>query len=258
MSFNERLEIDIDEYDKTKQQLLNNGSKLWERTFGSRVILYADKEFVGTLIPENNLLLPKLTSKQFYSFLGQFSKNLYQQIKASDKLLDLNIDFDDVSRDKNHEMWSKVKSRTLFYNVDLSSAYWQIAHKLGYISTKFFDKYMFLDEYKEAKRYCISFLARDNQMKYYDGREIDIITCDTSCLYQIYENIRHQLYQYIKEVYSLTTEWIEFNIDGVNILQKDLNLITQKFDELGLIYKVNECVKIDKHEYFHKGQIRKF
>ena len=114
------------------------------------------------------------------------------------------------------------------------------------------------DDYKEAKRYCISFLARDNQMKYYDGRKIDIVTCDTSCLYQIYENIRHELYRCIKEVYSNTTDWIEFNIDGINVLEKDLNLICDKFKELGLSYKINECVKIDKQEYFHKGQIRKF
>jgi hypothetical protein len=258
MSFNTRLDIDVNEYTKTKEQLLNNGSILWERTFGSRTILYADREFIGTVAPDNNLLLSKIDSKQFYSFLGQFSKNLYSQIKKNDSLLSLSIDFEDVSRDKNQRVWSKIKSRTVFYNVDLSSAYWQIAFKLGYISKKFFDKYMINDDYKEAKRYCISFLARDNQMKYYDGREIDIVTCDTSCLYQIYENIRYELYRCIKEVYSNTTEWIEFNIDGINVLQKDLNIICDKFKELGLSYKINECVKIDKQEYFHKGQIRKF
>lgn len=258
MSFNSRLEIDVNHYDQTKNQLLSNGSKLWERTYGSRIILYADREFIGTIAPENNLSLSKITSQQFYSFLGQFSKNLYSQIKLNDSLLNLEIDFDDVSRDKNLDVWSKMKSRTIFYNIDLSSAYWQIAHKLGYISTKFFEKYMYNDDYKEAKRYCISFLARDNEMKYFDGREINHIKCDNSCLYQIYENIRYELYRCIKEIYSITTEWIEFNIDGINILKKDLKSICAKFDELGFIYKVNECVKIDKHEYFHKGQIRKF
>ena len=36
------------------------------------------------------------------------------------------------------------------------------------------------------------------------------------------------------------------------------NEIKSKFDEIGLIYKVNECFKIDNKSYFLKNTIRKF
>ena len=258
MSYNSKLEILPEHYHDTKQSILRNGSLLWEQTHGNRINIYADKELAGVMSPNNYLQLTGISSKQFYSFLGNFTRNLYGQIKNNTDLLGLVIEFDGVSRDKNYESWDKLKSRTIFYNVDLKSAYWQIAHKLGYISTKFFLNYIDKDEYKEAKRYCISFLARDNEMKYYDGREIDVVTCNTDCLFQIYENIRYELYKCIAEAMSVTENWVEYNIDGITVVKKDLQKICKELDKMNLLYKVNECVKIDKEEFVIKGNIRKF
>lgn len=258
--FNKGLEIDDEHYESTKQVLINNGSKVQEHIMGSRRTLLADNEICGYSKVNYNLQMSKdLSSNKFHAFLGSFSKSLYSQIKKNNSLLNLKIEFDGVSRDKNYSAYKKLKQKEIFYNVDLSSAYWQIAYRLGYISEKLFDAYIFRDEYKQAKRYCVSFLARQNEMNYYDGREISTVICDTSCLYQIYENIRHELYRLIAEVKEVTkNNWIEYNIDGITIPKKQLEKVCDKFNELNLIYKINECVKLDNFEYIYNTKIRKF
>jgi hypothetical protein len=259
MQFRKSLEIDEPNYLNTIQVLIENGSKVSEHRSGSRRTIYADSHVCGYSQTEYNLpLSPELKPSQFYAFLGVFKKSLYNQFRLNENLWNLKIDFNGVSRDKNHVSWLKLKNRTVFYNIDLSSAYWQMAFRLGYISKKTFNSYMYRDEYKEAKRYCVSFLARENEMKYFDGREIDCVECDVSAFYQVYDNIRHELYNCIGTLTKLTDNWIEYNIDGISVSSKDKDAVCKCLEEMNLIYKVNECIKIDKHEYFQKGQIRKF
>ena len=133
-----------------------------------------------------------------------------------------------------------------------------MAHKLGYISDRLFHNYIHRDEFKEAKRYCVSFLARENEMVYYDNREIDRIICDTRVLKQIYENIRHELYNTIEKLKNLAPNWINYNIDGISVKKSEMLPICNFLDENKIIYKVNECIKIDNIEYYFKGKIRKF
>ena len=258
--FKKSLEIDDEHYESTKKVLINNGSKVSEHVMGSRKTLLADNQVCGYSKVDYNLQISKdLPSNKFHSFLGSFSKSLYNQIRKNDSLLDLKIEFEDISRDKNYKAYKKLKQREEFYNVDLSSAYWQIAYRLGYISKKLFDAYMFRDEYKQAKRYCISFLARENEMNYYDGREIQTVKCDTSCLYQIYENVRHELYRVISEVRQVTkNNWIEYNIDGITVPSKELDNVCKKFNEIDLFFKINTCIKLDNFEYIYNTKIKKF
>lgn len=253
------LEIEPDFYEPTKTTLINNGSKVSEQNYGSRKILYGNNQVCGYAKMDHYLSFSEeLDPKKFYVFLAAFKRSLYNQFKKNPNLLSLKIDFDQDSRSKNLKSWSKIKNKSKFYNIDISSAYWQMAHKLGYISDSIFCKYLDLDEFKEAKRYCISFLARENYMVYYDQREIDTIYCDISCMYQVYENIRNQLYLIVHEVKNCTKNWIEYNIDAVSVTENDLDIICKKFESLKIKYKVNECIKIDSNEYFMKGKIRKF
>jgi|688.fasta_scaffold619034_2 hypothetical protein len=259
MLLRKTLEIDIDFYEKTKNVLINNGSKVSEHTLGSRKTLFSDHEICGFYSSDNSLPLSQnLDSKKFFAFLGIFNKCLYSQIKNNDSLLSLNIDFHGCARAKNKASWLSLKNKEIFYNLDLSSAYWQMAYKLGYINEKLFLQYIENDDYKQAKRYCVSFLARENHMRYFDGRPINEITCDTSCLNTVYMNIRHELYNTIDNIKNQVENWIEYNIDGISVMSKDLDFTKEILDQFGLRYKVNECFKIDKHEYYFKGKIRKF
>lgn len=259
MNFRKSLEIENKHYESTKQVLIDNGLTVSEQKHGSRKILYGNREICG--YSEIDYYLPlsdKISGRQFNSFLGTFTKSLYNQLRKNPILFDLKIEFDGLSRDKNQKTWKKIKQKEIFYNIDLSSAYWQMAYKLNYISSKMFFNYIDKDEYKQAKRYCISFLARENTMLYYDNREIKEITCDISILEQVYRNIRNELYNTIDLLKSLTTDWLDYNIDGISVKEKDVQLITDKLEQLNLKYKINECIKIDASDYYQKGKIRKF
>jgi hypothetical protein len=259
MSFRKNLEIENEHYEPTIKVLLENGTKVSEHRLGSRRTIYANNEVCGFNKIDYTLPISGgLSISKFTGFLALFSRTLYSQFNKNQALYDLKIDWVGISRNKNEYAWKKIKSKEIFYNVDLSSAYWQMAYKLGYINKKIFDKYMPLDDYKEAKRYCISFLARDNMMHYLDGRETKVIKCDMGVLYQVYENVRHELYNLIDELKNHVKYWVEYNIDGLTISEKYLEKTTSKLDELGLIYKVNDCMKIDKYTYIQKGKIRNF
>jgi hypothetical protein len=259
MVYRKSLEIADAHYEHTKDVLIHNGSTVKEQRHGSRRILYANQEICGFSEMNNYIPLSDgISPKQFNSFLGAFTKSLYNQIRKNNHLLELSIEFDGISRDKNYENWNKIKPKQLFYNIDLSSAYWQMAYKLNYISNKLYQNYIYKDEYKEAKRYCVSFLARENKMIYFDNRDINIVYCDTSVLEQVYSNIRNYLYNTIDELKKSTDNWIDYNIDGISVASCDLLSICSILDKMNLLYKVNECIKIDKKDYYQKGKIRKF
>lgn len=259
MLFRNSLEIEDKEFDPTMNVLIKNGSRVSEQLYGSRRILYSDSQVCG--YSQLDYYLPiseNLPSKKFYSFLASFKRSLYSQFRKNNDLLKLRIEHKGMTRDKNFENWNLLKPKSEFYTIDLNSAYWQFAYKLGYISKKVFNTYIDLEEYKEAKRYAISFLARENEMVYHDGRQIDRIECDISCLYQVYENIRNEMYKSVESVVNIIPGWIQYNIDSISVIESDVKKVQEAFESIGLRYKIETAIKIDEMEYCVNGKIRKF
>ena len=192
--------------------------------------------------------------------LAVFRKCLYAQFEANSALYGLKIEFKGFSKGKKLDKWKQLQVGDVFYNIDLSSAYWQIAHKLGYITTELFDDYIRLDDYKQAKRYCISFLARKAFSQRIDSNtgEVTRIECDNMVLNQVYDNIRNELYRSIQEAKNQANTCLEYNIDGLSVAKDDVRAVTAKLKELGLVYKISECRKIDDSNYTKGGKIRKF
>jgi hypothetical protein len=259
MLFRNSLEIEDEHFDQTKNVLIKNGSKISEQLYGSRRILYSNGEVCGYAQLDYYLPISEnLPSKKFYSFLASFKRSLYNQFKKNNNLLNLRIEYNGLTRDTNFENWRRLKNRSKFYVIDLNSAYWQFAYKLGYISKTVFEKYIDLEEYKEAKRYAVSFLARENEMIYHDGRSICNVQCEISCLYQVYENIRNEMYKCISELVSSVPDWLVYNIDSISVCEKDVKLVEENLQKINLKYKVEEAIKIDDIEYCFKGKVRKF
>jgi hypothetical protein len=247
-----KIEYTSDKYSFLKSVQIDNGHFMKEHLIGSRKNLYRDKNLIASTSISSNLSLGGINQKQFISFLGQFNKELYKQFSKNENLYSLNINFYGTARHKNKNGWSSIEDKEQFYNIDLSSAYWQVAHKLGYISTKFYLKYKDYEAMKSAKRYCISFLGRKNKAIYYkDGMVANTIECDTNILKLVYGNIRKQLYCYIDSVLNGIEDYVEYNIDGVIVKTKDLDMVCTKFNELGLEYKITLCVKISDSSYYH-------
>ena len=247
-----KTEYSSDKYSFLKSVQMDNGHYVKEHLIGSRKNLYRDKNLIASTAISGNLSLGGIEQKQFISFLGQFNKELYKQFSLNDNLYTLNVNYLGTAKHKNKKGWSEVEDKESFYNIDLSSAYWQIAHKLGYISTKFYLKYKDYEAMKSAKRYCISFLGRTNKSMYYkDGMLVNTIECDTTVMKSVYGNIRKELYTCINSVLDGIEDYIEYNIDGVVVKAKDLDVVCERFNQMGLEYKITLCIKINDHSYFH-------
>lgn len=240
--------MNSNDYAALKSIQYQNQNYFLEQQHGGRKKLFVESKLIASTVV-GSVDLEKLNKRQFASFLGMFNRNLYKRLREQSGLLEQKITFKGLSRSKNNKLYASLPAGSLFYNIDLSSAYWQIAHKLGYISTSIFEKYQNEARYKSVKRLCISFLARPNKMTYHfpDGL-VNVIHCDTSCLKQVYDNIRNELYRIINTI-SDELNYVEYNIDGISVLPEDKSKVKEYFKSEGLLYKTTICIKINEHQY---------
>jgi len=244
-------------YRKYVEIQLNNKKSFSEHILGSRRKLMIDGKPRATIKIDGALNLGELTNQKFATFLAVFTKELYRSFLNFPELFYLRIKFRGTAKNKNYKLYNELKPESSFYNIDLNSAYWQMAYRLGYISQQLFEKYD-AEEYKHAKRYCISFLARQNKMTYNDCGKVREISCDIQVLKTIYDNIRYELYKCIAKVVSLCSDYIEYNIDGVTVLAIDVDRVMKAFDEMNLDYKLTKYTKIDNYQYQNGSTIRNF
>jgi len=251
-------EIKPEEFNKLIDIQFKTGRFVKEQTIGSRKNLYLDNKIVATTTHTSNLPIGNITKQQFASFLGAFSRNLYNQLKDNDQLMILSLRFDTITRGSNQKLYKTLENGEIFYNIDLSSAYWQVAHKLGYISDSLFEKYINQDEFKEAKRYCISFLARPNKMSYSqaDGSKFTI-HCDTGVLQNVYSNIRNALYKSIHKA-KIGLNVLEFNIDGITVTKEDAPIVKERLTKMGFIFKSTLCLKMSDGQYKCGKKVKTF
>lgn len=251
----DKKEVTKEEYQKIIDRAIQNNNPYQEQIIGARKKIFVCNMFLGTYCEKANLYIGEITDNQFNSFLGLFSKQIYKAFKNNPSLFTLKIDYKTSARSKNMDVWNSMPHGKMFFNIDFRSAYWQMAHRLGYIETKYFEKYINLDEFKQAKRFCISFLNRENKKTYSDGR---IITCETKILSQIYENIRNEMYKCVQTALKGTKGYIEYNIDGVYVLPADHDIVRRNLDRMGILYKVTNCFKRSDTEFSYGGILRTF
>lgn len=258
-----KYEVSLDKYHRIVSIQNANNTLYSEQLLGSRRTLFINGNLIATTVSTNSLDIGCISKQQFYSFLGLFSRGLYGQFSKNPELFNLDIPFTGVARSRNYLVWDSLKAGHYFYNVDLSSAYWQIAFKLGYIPKSLFDSFLHVDSYKESKRYCISFLGRSSRAIYrVSNNDLGIIyhtvSCDTRPLKRVYDNIRNHLYSCIQGSIFGIGDYVEYNIDGVSVLAKDLDLVRSRFKGLGLCYKITECRKLSDYEYRYGCKLKLF
>lgn len=229
--------------------------------FGSRKFIIVDGNYAYT---EKNGegIETGLTTREFVAFISGFKRSLNHQLKKHPELLDLKIPYTQSVAKKFHNIYDALIEGDKFYNIDLSSAYWQIAHRLGYISTKLFNRYMPLDTHKHAKRLCISFLGRRREKTTYDI--VDGVYTERKEVLsqrdeQIFMNIRHELYSIINGIVEqLGNGVLEYNTDAVSVLPHKRKEVENYFSSLGLIFTVNHCIKKDNIQYLRNSKLRNF
>lgn len=251
-------EVTIEIFERIIKNQYDRGLSIQEQTVGSRRNLIMDGKIQLTASHTTNLPIGNITKQQFASFLGAFNRNLYSQLMNNDDLMTLSIRFDGITRGSNQDAFKSLENGAIFFNIDLSSAYWQMAHKIGYISDNLFEKYINKDEFKEAKRYCISFLSRPNKMSYsqVNGDKLTI-HCDTGVLQNAYTNIRNALYNSIHKA-KKGLNVIEYNIDAITVTPEDSLIVKERFEKMGLKFKSTLCIKMSDTQYKYGTKVKTF
>jgi hypothetical protein len=236
-----------------------NGTNYSVHLKGGNRSLMVDNRLVCITGSGSDLELGSISDRQFVSFLASFKRGLYAQIRKKAELHEMNITFDGLSRSRNIPKWNSLETSTVFWNIDLSSAYWQIGYRLGYLTKSFYDKYIENDDFKQVKRLCFSFLARENVRQYFVGEEKYEIRCDNSFDRRVYDNVRHELYKIISKATEVAgNDCIEYNIDGVTVTENGRKAVERYFRQQKLLFKTNKCVKLPDGKYLLKNKIRKF
>jgi hypothetical protein len=255
----ESLTINSEQYSERVVTQVENQNGFKEQVHGSRKKLYVYDRLVASTTPSSYLDLGGIDKRQFSSFLGHFNKKLYSQFSKHPELLDKEVKFYGTARHRNIKTWNAMPVGTYFYNIDLKSAYWQMAYRLGYIDQSMFDNYIDLDDYKTAKRFCISFLARPNKMVYHtkQGQKYEI-HCNTDVLKRVYTNIRNELYRLIQTSLNGNETYIEYNVDGVAVPSKLVPMVKEFFAKEGLRYKTTFCQKINDKQFTYGLKTKNF
>lgn len=255
----QKHEVDKQQYNEIFNAQITNKNDFKEHIFGSRKRLYINDVLVATYCPSNTIDLGVLDPKVFHRFLASFNKQFYRQIINNQSLMELTIDFDGQSRNKIIENWDALPISNYFYSIDIKNAYWQIAHKIGYINDRFYQKYLYNDDFKEAKRYCISFLGRSNKTNYISNKSNYPITCNMDLFNNAYTNIRNMLYNIVNECVEITDNcYLEYNIDGLYVLNTDVKKVKSVLHKHGIISKLIECIKVSDTQYLCKKKLRNF
>ncbi len=251
------------EYKKVKKNLVRGKGLFFELRKGSSCSLHKGSFKVARLGVKNGLDFSPLTKKQFTVFLASFRRHFYSRMRSVEGLIGLRVCVKDGSfiRDKNVSAWNEVSLGSYFYCIDLNSAYWQSAYKLGYISEKMFLNYDSSQvEYKSAKRLCFSFLSRNAKADYYLGSDfLYSVSCEDSEFVFAFDNIRNYLQNIIYElVRCVGFEYLEYTIDSVFVRSDKVDVVKAKLRELGLEFKIIQCKKTNDTDYFYGSKLKQF
>jgi hypothetical protein len=259
MSRFKKTEVSFRDYEIIRQNQEKSGKVVHEQVFGQRKSLYNENnQLLATYVAVNSIDLGALNKSKFVAFLASFSRQLYSQFDKNPDLYALKVVFTGVSSQKNRKLYDSIRESEIFYHIDLNSAYWQFAHKLGYLSDDMFEKYQPLEEYKAVKRLCISFLARSNKMTYkLPSGEDYVVKCEMGVLNQVYRNIRYSIYNAITKCFNEKTT-IAFNIDSISVLKSQKDSVCKYLDKQGLTYKITICQKLTNKSYMYGSEERKF
>ncbi len=254
----EKLECTKDQFEIDKTIQKGNGTSFSEHVKGGRTKLIVYNSVVSSTVSTNKIDLGGMSKLKFTALLGRFNKQLYKRFRTIEDLHSIDIKFDKPSKGKNTALWDTLKPGATFYNIDIRTAYWQIGYKLGYIDHNLYIDLLNDSDAKQGKRYCFSFLQRDNYMIYHTPKGKNIIICDTSILKKALSNVRKQLYREIDNAKKGCKGVIDWNTDGVSVLPSTVDIITKRLKAAELIYKITFCKKIDDYTYSYGSIIKNF
>lgn len=194
--------------------------------------------------------------------------NICSQVKKSANkwLIAHNYNIKEVERmhsdggQVNDEYWLSIAVKENFWCIDIDSCYWQMAHRLGYISRKLYADYMWLEEFKTTKHLALSFLPRPTHKIYYsNGQQSWRIECDSHQWEIMYSNIVTSSYNLIHKLQELTgrDKVILRRADAIYVKQTELEVIKNYLKQQKIEFKMALCIKTSNSEFSMEGVIKK-
>ncbi|MEM2138826.1 MAG: hypothetical protein QXM96_01610 [Candidatus Woesearchaeota archaeon] len=252
--------ISQDEYNDIKNYFISNNFYVREikKSEQNLKLIVNNNSFIHFT---NNLHFESLSNIQFSKFYNIILKDIIFNVNSKN-IHELIVESKNKKiKEKNLDVWNKVKIGEFFINIDIKNAYWQSAYKLGYISEDLYKDYEFLDEYKEAKRYVFSLLSRDVECNYYnDGNKVNKIKCNNLIFKNMLKNIRNFLSNSIYDICSGVdnNSIIEYNIDAIYCLYNNLDIIRKMFYEKNIKFKITLCKKTSENAYIYNYTLKFF
>lgn len=253
-----KAECSSDEFERSIGVQIGNGTSFRVEIVGKRSKLMVYERMIKTHVKKSGFDLGGLSNEKFSAFIGRFNKHLYKRFRTIESLWGINISWEGGAGGSIPDNWKKMKKGDFFYSIDLKSAFWQLGYKLGYVDQDFFDQFIQDDLYKVAKRLCYSWLARKRKAIYYTPSGIVEIKGEIGVIKKVFDNVRYELYNKIKDARSGLETVIEWNIDAISVLGSELDIVKERFDKMGLVYKVTLCRKLNETEYQHGSKIKNY
>lgn len=197
--------------------------------------------------------------------------NLFASVKKSvnSYLLKNNFTFSKIPKKydssfRNTPLFRSIPNGTKFVYVDVKHCYWRIAFLMGFISPYYYEKILSSPDMKLWRNMALSCIIAPKKVEYFrNGESVGIISEDTKCYEQVYENIRFYAWNLFGR---LCFEKIGKNnclgyfTDGIMIFPDDLAKVKTVLARNQLQYRIIECEKVSDKEFadLDSGDIKRF
>lgn len=153
---------------------------------------------------------------------------------------------------------------TKFIYVDVKHCYWRIAYLMGYITPYFYEKILSSPDMKLWRNMALSCIIAPKKVEHFkDGVSMGVISEDTRCYEQVYENIRFYAWNLFGRLcYEKIGKenCLGYFTDGIMIFPEDLSKVKTVLARHKLQYRVINCEKVSQKEFIDldTADIRRF
>jgi hypothetical protein len=197
--------------------------------------------------------------KEFRVFLRMVKRSIFHNWMNEKCKMEL-VDSVSIKKHRNRDKWDSIKDGSSFYLIDMVSCYWQMAYKLGYIDKALFDRFMYNDDYKQAKRLCFTLLKKNTVLaEYCIGSDVvNSVVCDSTIANNVFFNIRNMSSVYINELVGLLgNEYLFFNVDGIAVCDDKYIDVSNYFKDKDIKVSVYRCTKTVDNKYVVNNQSKR-
>lgn len=261
---------DIARYGAMKKQTLERGrdtllevftsssSKLFKinpKTIGKdgEKTVHGAIPFISVVKRKSKINFGDVPKSEIKTFLSRFKREINGALRKDPELMDLKITSKHLTSSINTEKWNNYESGRAFYHLDIKNGYWQMLHRLGYISTKLYEDYLWEDDFKHLKRLCVTFLARKSHAVFYGlgiGGTNHEIYCNNEMYDRIYKNVRASLTNCLFiGLDTIGDDYFKYAVDGVYLHKDQLVPVKTALANAGVGYKYTVCRKVGENQF---------